>query len=340
MHEPSIAPQALFPASRYAGNPVILHGGGWKDSQVMEPCIVDDPDDPRRLVRFFSALAAPVASGVMSIGVATATKEDPYRWQEDPRNPLMQPGVKGQWDDKWIRLDSVVPLGGKKFRIYYTGDGISTGINQIGTAICTKRGKDWVFERDPDNPILRPSGNEKLVSQAAVIRDAGRWYMHYSYRTATKTLPGMRLAVSDDGVHFTKPGKQILSVGPEGAFDSWYIEWHQLSKIGGQYVELYETYNGKNWSIGMATAARPDDELTRSPMNPVFERSGVPGTFDEVHVATPAIFRINGRWLLFYSGANLPSTNPASYNYSHWDMGIADLRSPGAARPKQAPETR
>lgn len=295
----------------------------------MEPCIVDDPEDPNRLVMFFASMAAPVATGVMSIGVATATKDNPYRWSEDANNPLMGPGVRGQWDDQWIRLDSVVPLGGAQFRIYYTGHGISTGIDQIGTAVCTRRGKRWLFERQETNPILTPSGDEKDVSQAAVIRDGGRWYMHYSYRTATKILPGIRLAVSDDGTRFTKPGTEVLPAGPQGTFDSCYIEWHQLSKIGAEYVELYEAYDGKNWSIGMACANNPAGGFTKTAMNPVFQRSGAAGSFDEVHVATPAMYRINGRWLLFYVGANLASSHPSSYSYAHWDMGIAELRSPG-----------
>ncbi|MHC4444725.1 MAG: hypothetical protein ACYTBZ_09895 [Planctomycetota bacterium] len=320
--------ETMFPAKRYIGNPIILHGGGWKDSQVMEPCIVDDPEDPNRLVMFFASMAAPVAHGVMSIGAATATKDNPYQWCEDANNPLMRPGAQGQWDDKWIRLDSVVPLGGTKFRIYYTGCGIGTGIQQIGTAVCTKQGKSWVFERDEKNPILMPSGDEKVVSQAAVINDGGRWYMHYSYRTATRTLPGIRLAVSDDGINFTKPGTEILSVGPEGTFDSLYIEWHQFFKIDTEYVELYEAYNGKNWSIGMACSKNPACKFTKSVMNPVFEKSGAAGSFDKVHVATPAVYRINGRWLLFYSGANLINSHVHSYSYSNWDMGIAELRSP------------
>jgi hypothetical protein len=338
--QPPVRPptaQALFPAQRYAGNPVILHGGGWKDSQVMEPCIVADPEDLRRLVMFFAAMAAPVASGVMSIGVATASRDNPYDWREDASNPLMRPGVKGQWDDQWIRLDSVVPLGDGRFRIYYTGRADATGRDQIGTALCSRRNKRWVFDRAPENPIVTASNDEQFVSQAAVINDGGRWFMHYSYRTATRILPGIRLAVSGDGVHFTKPGTQILSTGPEGAFDSRYIEWHQLSRVGKEYVELYEAYNGRNWSIGMASSKDPAGTFTKSPMNPVFERSGVAGSFDEVHVATPAMYCLDGRWLLFYCGANLPSTHPSSYSYSHWDMGIADLQPSSTRRPAMAP---
>jgi hypothetical protein len=169
-----------------------------------------------------------------------------------------------------------------------------------------------------------PSGDEKDVSQAAVITNAGRWYMQYSYHTATKTLLGLRLAVSDDGTRFTKPATQILSIGPQGTFDSRYIEWHQLSRINAEYVELYEAYDGKNWSIGMACSRNPTGEFTKSAMNPVFERSGAAGSFDEVHVATPAGYRINGRWLLFYVGAKLASSHPLSYSYAHWDMGIAE----------------
>lgn len=315
-----------FEATRFEGNPIIRHGGGgWKDSQVQEPCIVVDPDDPSRLVMFFAAMAAPVAHGVMSIGVAAASVDNPFEWHEDPANPIMTPGDPGAWDDRWIRLDCVVPLGGAAFRLYYTGHGMSTGYDQIGTALCTKTSGGWTITRDAANPVLAPTGDEVFVSQSAVLREGGQWYMYYSYRTREATLPGVRLAVSDDGVRFTKTGEEILSIGAEGDFDSRYIEWHQIQRVGDAIVMLYEAYNGEHWSIGMARAAGPRGPFTKYARNPILQRSAVEDAFDEDHVATPAMYCIGGRWLLFYQGANQAYADATSYSFSHWDLGIAVL---------------
>lgn len=315
-----------FSVERYDGNPIIRHGGGgWKDSQVQEPCIVEDPDDSSQLVMFFAAMAAPVAHGVMSIGIATSSKNDPFSWREHPDNPLMKPGVSGSWDDLWIRLDCVVPLGDSKFRVYYTGHGTATGCDQIGTAVCTKRGDAWDFERDADNPILTPGGDEVYVSQSAVLREGNTWYMYYSYRTQEATLPGVRLAVSDDGVRFTKTDKEIVSTGAEGAFDSRYIEWHQVQRVGDSIVLLYEGYDGSHWSIGMARADKPRGPFAKYDGNPVLTHSGVVDAFDEDHVATPAMYCIGGQWQLFYQGANQAYADGTSYSFSHWDLGIATL---------------
>ena len=166
--------------------------------------------------------------------------------------------------------------------------------------------------------MLTADDDERDVSQAAVLCENGKWYMYYSYRTVQgKTLPGIRLAVSDDGIHWRRTGKELLSCRP-GTYDSKYYEWHQVIKLGDDYVLLSECFDGKHWSIGAAHSKSPTSGWAQSD-KPIFESSGVPGAFDEHHVATPAFYDLGDGPMLFYQGGN----NIKDYIYSNWDIGIA-----------------
>jgi hypothetical protein len=81
---------------------------------------------------------------------------------------------------------------------------------------------------------------------------------------------------------------------------------------------LSECFNGKNWSVGVARSISPTDGWVKKD-TPLFERSGVAGTFDVHHVATPAIFDVGSRVILFYQGGNTPD----NYSISSWDIDVA-----------------
>ena len=184
---------------------------------------------------------------------AWADVADPFAWHEDAKTPLLNGQPGGTFDEAGsIRLDSVIYNQAlDEYWIYYTANSAKTHGDAIGLATCAA-GKDGYSEvvaanikRYAGNPILSANGqgrdDGKCVSQGAVCRENGLWYLFYSYRTATKTLPGIRLATSRDGKHWTKvPGPDLFTAAPE----QLYIEWHQVDKIGGRYVMFYEGYNG------------------------------------------------------------------------------------------------
>nr|MBP8954593.1 hypothetical protein [Armatimonadota bacterium] len=196
---------------------------------------------------------------------------------------------------------------------------VGHGFNSISLA----QSLDGVHFRWRDEPVLRPDGDEVDVSQGAVLRDGDDWFMYYSYRTAERTLPGIRLAVSADGLHWEKTGREVLSVEP-GGYDERYYEFHQALKLGEDYVLISECFDGSHWSIGAAHSKQPDRGWEKS-RSPIFERSDLSGTFDVAHVATPTLFDIGGQTMLFYQGGN----NAEDYIMSNWDIGVAVAPPPG-----------
>lgn len=304
--------------TRYAGNPIIPHtgiAGNWKEWQVEESFVFPDPDDASRLVMFYSGARAPEVGGAF-IGVATADVNNPFVWTDDSANPILSPGAS-EYNAVYIRLDSMLYLDGV-YWLYSTGMSPNRADNQPGfNSIHLARSTDGRHFEWHSDPMLLPSDDEVDVSQGAVLKDGDTWYMYYSYRTPTAILPGIRVATSTDGIHWNKTGREILSRSP-GWYDSHYYEWHQILKLGHDYVLLSECFNGSHWCVGAAHSTSPMSGWVKKD-TPLFEHSGIPGAFDVHHVATPAIFDIGSRVMLFYQGGN----NPENYIWSNWDIGVA-----------------
>ncbi len=298
-------------------------GGGWKDGQVNEPCILVNPKDSSKLVMFYSGMKLGGSAG--AIGKAWANVSEPFTWHEDADNPIFRADPNIPFEASAIRLDAVIyNKATDEYWIYYTGSNSKTQSDAIGLATCPA-GKDGYSQINPanikryeGNPILSPKGqgrdDETYVSQGAVFREKGMWYSLYSYRTPKQTLPGIRLATSPDGKRWTKqPGADLLTAAPE----SQYIEWHQIYKIENRYVMLYEGYNGgTRWGADVAISSSLTSGWKKAPMD-VFDQTKWPEYSDETmfHVATPAIYQIKGKWYLYFQAAH-----SGYYIKQHWAL--------------------
>jgi hypothetical protein len=269
---------------------------------------------------FYAGMAAPTSTGVMSIGRATATVADPFTWTQYASNPIIS-GPSGHS----IRLDSVQRVAGTWY-LY------STDVDANDILLYTSTDG---FSFTPQGAVLTAGGqgcsDGSVVSQGAVMYDAGTWRMYYSYRGA-QTLPGVRYATSSDGITWTKQGcVDVISKGAAGQPDSQFIEWHQIQKIGSYYVLSYEGYDGTKWTENIAYSSFPHTGWQKSQINPVFAPSG--SGWDSHHVATPAYFQIGSTWYLFYQGTTAPQGG-FSYSSGNWSLGIATL--PGGLDPTSA----
>ncbi len=225
----------------------------WMSQQIQEPCVLPNPKVPGRLVMFYSGVSA-ADRVVAAVGKAWADVREPFRWHQDPGNPVFRPAGKG-WDARTIRLDCVLYVAEEDaYYLYYSG---TTGDVQdrIGLAICPA-GRDGysgvteaAIKRYGTGPVLAPEPaapyHEEMVSQAAVLREwnkgKGRWdwYLYYSYRGKDGTLPGIRLATSPDGKTWTRRFNSDDPRGMGQVFASTpnaYYEWHQVFQVGGTYV--------------------------------------------------------------------------------------------------------
>ncbi len=293
--------EAALPAhNALAPIPALSAGqGNYFDSQAFDPCIIQDPYDPARLVMMFSAMPAPLANNFYEIGRATASISDLNNWTVSP-SAVFHVGAPGTWDNYDVRCDALVYDAGTLYMFY---DGCDGAQKQIGLARSTDGGLTWT--RDPANPVIPVSGDEWWASSAAVIKDNGVWHAWYNRSTSCCTVGGEYLngiryasAPSPSGP-WTKTNVTLLTEAPK------FLEWHQVLKLGTDYVLVYEmgTLN-VDWTIGMARSSTAGGTFTKSAKNPILAGSGIAGRFDRYHVATAALFQVAGKWYLIYCGAS------------------------------------
>jgi len=351
------------PAAAVRGEIVLPRAGReWMSQQVEEPCILPNPKVPGRLVMFYSAVSASNRV-VAAIGKAWAETRDPFRWHQDEANPVFRPAQHG-WDSTTIRLDTVLYIPEEDaYYIYYSG---TTGNVQdrIGLAICPAGddGYSGVTEaaitRYGTAPVLAPEPaapfHEGMASQAAVMRQwddrrqAWDWYMYYSYRGRDGTLPGIRLATSRDGKTWVR---QFQADDPRGmgqifpATPNAYYEWHQVFKTGETYVLCIEVGvdHGARWRPVIAVSTDPVRGWTQLPVDTMLQTAW-DGLYDDrtlYHVATPALYLVEGKWYLFAQACGRPAND--NYIDGAWELwavacdrviatrpGCAELHIPGA----------
>ena len=320
---------------------VIIHRGSadWLSQQTQEPCILPNPKDPERLVMFYSGVPASNRA-LCFIGKAWALKSDPFTWRQDGANPVFGPGSNG-WDSGSVRLDAVLYLPEEDaYYIYYSGARAAVQ-DRIGLAVCPAGADGYsginpgAIRRAGSEPVLEPEAAEPfcetMVSQAAVLRERNaatkgwRWFMYYSYRGKDGTLPGIRLATSDDGKTWERRFNTKDPRGMGQIFASLphaYYEWHQAFKIGRTFVLSAEvgTDHGKRWRPVIAVSRRPDRGWTQLDADTALQTKwdGVYGDDTIFHVATPALYKIAGRWYLFAQACPLPANR--NYIDGQWDM--------------------
>jgi hypothetical protein len=334
----------------------------WMSSQIEEPCILPNPKRPGRLLMFYGAVGPRDAA----VGKAWADTRDPFRWHQNEANPIFRAAGHG-WDSSSIRLDTVLYLPEEDaYYLYYSG-AAGTVQDRIGLAICPAGADGYsgvtaaAIARYGTSPVLAPEPaapfHEAMASQAAVLREWNAktrrwdWYMYYSYRGKDGILPGIRLATSHDGKAWTRHFNTEDPRGMGQIFRSVpdaYYEWHQVFKKGASYVLSIEVgvNHGVRWRPVLAVSNDPVRGWTQLDADTVLQ-TGWHGLYDDrtlYHVATPAFYRIEGKWYLFVQACGRPASN--NYTDGAWEMwclacdraiptrpGCAELYIPGLPTP-------
>ncbi|MCC6486472.1 MAG: hypothetical protein IT364_03155 [Candidatus Hydrogenedentes bacterium] len=359
----ALAEDAATPAPAGIRGEIVLARADheWMSQQIEEPCILPNPKVPGRLIMFYSAVSASNRV-VAAVGKAGADTRAPFRWHQDDANPIFSPAAQG-WDSVTIRLDAVLYVPEEDaYYIYYSGTAGSVQ-DRIGLAICPAGPDGYsgvtasAITRYGDAPVLAPEPAapfyEDMASQAAVMREWNAteqrwdWHMYYSYRGRDGVLPGLRLATSHDGKIWTRQFNENDPRGMGQIFESTpnaYYEWHQVFKVGETYVLCIEVGvdHGARWRPGLAVSTDPVQGWTQLDLDTMLQTrwQGLYRDDTMYHVATPALYQIEGKWYLFVQACARPATG--NYIDGGWEMwaitcdraiptrpGCSDLFIPG-----------
>lgn len=293
-----------IPISRTLISALDTGQGNFFDSQSYDPCVIVNPNDSSQLIMLFSAMAAPVETGAMTIGRATCSITNPNVWTLSPTSPVLT-------ETFIIRADSIQynATDGKLY-LFYTGQG------KTQLASSTDLGVTWTKL----GVALAPGGTETVAFHLATFIEGSTIHGIYSYYTSTSQMPAFRYASASTSnwQSWTAPRTDCYqdTVGLTH-------EFHHLFKVGSTYLLIYEIGSATtDWTIRFATSSSPSSGWVRSPNTPFIAKSGISGTYDQYHVSCPHARIINGYWYVFDSGAK---DHSQPYGTNHWPMGIVAL---------------
>lgn len=219
----------------------------------------------------------------------------------------------GAFDEKAVDCPFVFSANGK-FHMFFTGfdgTGYQTGLAVSDDLVNWER-KGVVLARDPFDPVTRYNVSSASILRENDLHSPGRLTkVNGRYLAAWHAYPSpgyeegaavIGLAWSDDLVHWERTAPILR---PEDG-----AEWERgglykpcLVKHGDTYLLYYNAKTtGTPWleQTGLATS-RDLKTWTRHPASPLL-RNGSAGSWDDRFASDPAVFRVGGKWAMFYFG--------------------------------------
>ncbi len=267
--------------------------------------------------QYFMYYSTAAKEGIIGLGIGIATSTDLSTWtkigdvtatDDHEKNGICAPGA--------IVLDN-------KVHLFYQTYG-----NHHLDAICHATSEDGInFERNPTNPIIRPSGdwNSGRAIDADVIPFGDHLYCYYASRDPSHQIQLL-------GVHRAPLSSSFLKEDWEQRCDKPVLEpeleWEQacieapamIVKDDKVYMFYAGAYNNCPQQVGLAVSTDAE-QFTRVSDEP-FLRNGEAGTWNSSESGHPFIFEDEDeRIYLFYQGNN---DNGASWYLSKVELSYQD----------------
>ena len=232
-----------------------------------------------------------------------------FQWKRYPHNPIF-PAVPSTWMESQTANPDLL-LNGDIYYMYFRGQ--QGGHDRIGVATIPRKQFDGVTWKVHATPIIDVGGqgswDESHCLDPAAVLANGRVYLYYT-GVNPRVDRSVVLAVSEDGIHFTKYEKNPVVTGggaPEVVYrDSTfylYFWWPVPNKKGFQ-IHYATSRDGYHFT-----------DPSPAPVVPV----GPEGSWDSFTVETPRIFSEGGLFYMMYCGSDRNKDYP-------WNAGLATSR--------------
>lgn len=248
--------------------------------------------------------------GVSRIGCVDLSADDPMTVVNISREPVLDVGRPGTFDDNGVILGDVLRVGAT-LRMYYVGFQRADKVKFLaysGLAVSTDGG--ITFNRYSEVPILDRTDSELYIRAVHTVLFDGRNYRAWIAGGSSwewiggKPFPkyDIRTLESPDGIQFGSISRPCVSCrGEEYRIGrprvrreaSKYTMLYTWGSVGGAYLPGYaESENGLDW-------VRKDAELGIGP-----SREG----WDSQHLSYPSLLDYHDRTYMFYNGNDMGRT--------------------------------
>ncbi len=238
-------------------------------------------------------------------------------WEKNSLNPVVRKGLPYGSDfyalsDCWVLKENGV------YKMWYTSGGAVSPDTVLHSSISYATSADGVhwtkYGQKPVLDVTKSAWDSLGVETASVLIDsaapaAQRYQMWYSGQSHPTIGYQLGYAYSPDGIQWTKHPGAVLATGRGGEWDNAFLEGPSVLKAGNSYHMWYagfdSSFNAQHTdgkvSIGYATSL---DGITwrKYSDNPVLSTST--GKWDAVYVQDPHVIQYNGRYHMWYGGAD------------------------------------
>lgn len=260
--------------------------------------------------------------GIGRVGYVDLDAKNPLSIINVGKEPLLDIGQPGTFDENGALVCSVVPLPDQSQFMYYAGFELGTKIRyRLLTGMAFQRSGKAVFERAKQTPVLERSDAELFFRCGPFVmydRDIFRmWYVAGSgweqVGDVTKPVYEIRYLESPDGTHWPDEGRPCIRIEKdnEHGFGRPYVVrdgklYRMFYSVRRRDVASYrlgyaESFNGLDWQ-------RKDEEI-----NLDVSESG----WDSEMICYSAVIRLHGKCYMFYNGNGFGRTG----------FGVAELLS-------------
>ena len=198
--------------TKHQANPVMRSGSWWDNHGYSGISVVQDGSTYK--------LWYEGRDGDNTNRIGLATSLDGIYWEPYVGNPVFSTGYNNAWDSDDVGNPCVIKEGAT-YRMWYWGDDILSGIDQIGLAI-SENGISW--QRARSEPVVTANRsiwweNGEGVGSPCVVKHASGYAMVY-HAADQSGISRMGFATSPDGIAWNKENEPLLPLGNDGSWDS------------------------------------------------------------------------------------------------------------------------
>jgi predicted GH43/DUF377 family glycosyl hydrolase len=236
-----------------------------------------------------------------------------FVWHRHPGNPVF-PAVPGTWREAQTANPDLLLIGETYF-MYFRGQ--RNGHDRIGVATIPRDRFDGVTWEIHPEPIIdvgpKGSFDENHALDPAAILFQGKVFLYYT-ASSPREDRAICLAVSHDGIHFTKYENNPVVIGgaPEVVLRDRVFYLYFWKQVPGK----------KGFQIHYATSL--DGYRYQEPIHSLALPVGPEGSWDSFTVETPRIFYENRLYYMMYCGSDRNKDYPfhaglaTSKDLVHW----------------------